>query len=175
MKKANRQALKKQEGNFNEPKVSLMKWCKSYGNLDRFNWIRGLILSELEQDGELGNYIYFGADFIDLYLSGDGVLIFSDTLGGFFGADEVKIMWKYLRSKSKEEKLFYDLEQVAKGATDEELQEYFRVWEAAKQNNINEPETVKRVLNLLQNEKKSRAKEALPLFMRLRLAKEQQR
>lgn len=44
-----------------------------------------------------------------------------------------------------------------------------------QEGNFNEPDIIKRVLDLLTNEKKSRAKEALPLFMRLRLAKEQQR
>lgn len=160
LKRANKQALKSNESKFNPVKISLLKWCEAYGNTSRFEWIKRLILSELEQYEELGKHTYFDADFYDLYLDNDGVLMFSDTLGDFFGDEQVKEVWHYLRAQNMEQKLFYDLEQIIKAATESELKEYFRVWEEAKRNRSNDQDTIKRVLDLLRQEQKQRAKRA---------------
>lgn len=158
LKRANKQALKSKERSFNPVKISLLKWCETYGNISRFEWIKRLILAKLEQDEELGKHVYFDADFYDLYLDNDGVFMFSDTLGGFFGAEQVKEVWQYLKTQNKEQRLFYDLEQVIKAATENEIKEYFRVWEEAQRSRSNDQEMIKQVLGLLQQEQKQKAK-----------------
>lgn len=152
------QALKNGTEKFYPAQLSLTKWCAAYGNLERLEWITDLIFSELEQDKELEEHIYIDLDPRDILLDSDGVLILWDTLSGFFGADQVKGMFKYLKATNEEAKLFYDIKVAIKKATESELEKYSQVWEEAKQNKENSQDVINRVLNIIQQEQHLRTK-----------------
>ena len=156
-KKECKQALKNGTEKFYPVQLSLTQWCTVYGNLDRLDWITELIFSELEQDKELEEYIYFRFEPCDIRLDSDGVLILWDTLSGFFGHNQVKGMYKYLKAHNKEKKFFYEIEMAIKGSTENELERYFRVWEEARQNKTSGQDIITRVLDMIQKEKKRRS------------------
>ena len=144
-------------GKFIPYTVSLQRWCEAYGVPKHFSWIRNLILTELDENEELRDYVRLDADLYDLHLDHDGVFIFSHILQDFFGLEQVRAMWRYLSAKNEEDKLFFKIKKCLEQVSQEELQMYEKTWTsyAAGHENI---DTVQKVLNIIHDEQKNRAR-----------------
>lgn len=112
--------------------VSLQKWCIAYGVPKHFDWLRSLILTELDKDEDIGDYVFIGEDLYDLHLDNDGVFILSHILNDFFGVEQMREMWKYLRTVNEENKLFFDFSEMLKGFTSSQLDEYEKKFEESE-------------------------------------------
>lgn len=137
--------------------VSLQRWCEAYGVPKHFDWIRNLILTELDESEELGEYVGLDAGLYDLHLDHDGVFIFSHILQDFFGLEQVRKMWHYLSAKNKENKLFFEIRKHLEQASQEELQTYEKTWTSYAAEHP-ELETAREILVMIQNEQKSRSR-----------------
>ncbi|MDE5583236.1 MAG: hypothetical protein K2J08_06005 [Ruminococcus sp.] len=124
VRKTMRKNRKENAGKYMPYTVSLQKWCISYGVPKHFDWLRSLVLTELDKDEDIGDYIFIGEDLYDLHLDNDGVFILSHILNDFFGVEQVREMWKYLRAINEEKKLFFDFAEMLKDFTSSQLDEY---------------------------------------------------
>lgn len=152
-----KEAKKDHSGEFIPYTVSLQQWCKLHGVPKHFDWIKNLILTELEHDEDVGDYILLDADFCDIRLNSDGILIFSDILQDFFGLDQIRAMLRYLKAANEEAKILFDVKQHLKIVSNEQLQEYEDTWTSYNAENDG-IETAQKVLSLIRDEKNSRSR-----------------
>lgn len=134
--------------------VSLQKWCIAYGVPKHFDWLRNLILTELDKDEDIGDYVFIGEDLYDLHLDNDGIFILSHILNDFFGVEQVREMWKYLRTVNEENKLFFDFSEMLKSFTSSQLDEYEKKFEESE---VAE-QTKNEFLKFIRAERKSRSR-----------------
>ena len=144
-------------GNFIPYTVSLQKWCNSYGVPKHFDWVRNLILNEMDGDAELGAHVYLDADFYDLHLDSDGIFVFSHILNDFFGVEQVRAMRHYLNQRNTEAKLLFEIKSLVRNASPAKLNEYETAWT----NCVSEHgrlEFARQVLDLIKREKARRSR-----------------
>lgn len=91
--------------------VSIYKLCDNAGKLDCFNQIRNRIFRELEEDEQMAGYVAISVeDFGDIYLSDEGVFMFSEILMGYFEKETIIDLWKYIRELNRRKKSAEDLQ-----------------------------------------------------------------
>lgn len=153
VRKTMRKSRKENVNKYMPYTVSLQKWCIAYGVPKHFDWLRNLILTELDKDEDIGDYVFIGEDLYDLHLDNDGVFILSHILNDFFGVEQVRDMWKYLRTVNEENKLFFDFSEMLKDCTPLQLDEYEKKFEESE---VAE-QTKNEFLKFIRAERKSRS------------------
>lgn len=115
LKKA--QCRNDKEDRFYPSCVNLHKWCERDGVLEFYSLIRRRILTELENDeddGIIGDHIFFKSDLYKLYLDSDGIFLVSHILNGYFGEDCVREMWLFVRRDNKYREFVFQFRQAVK-------------------------------------------------------------
>lgn len=154
VRKTMRKSMKENVNKYMPYTVSLQKWCIAYGVPKHFDWLRSLILTELDKDEDIGDYVFIGEDLYDLHLDNDGIFILSHILNDFFGVEQVREMWKYLRTVNEENKLFFDFSEMLKSFTSSQLDEYEKKFEESE---VTE-QTKNEFLKFIRAERKSRSR-----------------
>lgn len=106
--------------------VDLYSWCEVGNVSDFYNLIRRRILEELEEeesDGTLGDHVFFRDDLYRLYLDNDGIFLLSHILNGYFGVEQVRVVWRDIREKNKKLRIIYDFKKAVETYPTEKLKE----------------------------------------------------
>lgn len=104
MKRITRQI--KHDDEFKPSTVSIREMCELHDGQKYFNQIRNRIYRELDQNLDLGDYIYIDLkDKEDIRLTGDGVFIFFEILAGYFDENHVRDLCMYLCRKNRCEEM----------------------------------------------------------------------
>lgn len=96
----------KHDDEFKPSTVSIREMCELHDGQKYFNQIRNRIYRELDQNLDLGDYIYIDLkDKEDIRLTGDGVFIFFEILAGYFDENHVRDLCMYLCRKNRCEEM----------------------------------------------------------------------
>lgn len=150
LKKKIQQINKSKKDNIIFHRVKLSKWCESYGNMERYSWIVNNLITAMEKDVKLGDYMMLDEN-LDMYLDENGVLMFSDVLIDFFGEKEVLGMYKYLATQNKVLRLCADIKKHIDKTTDSELIDYWNIWKKYSNKN-NTDEYIQIIIQILKSE-----------------------
>lgn len=112
-------------------KVNVGKWLNKYqGDGSRWKWMEEQLLDYCDEN-DLGDYLYMrlGEEGLELYLDEHGLFCFSDVLQGFFGVEECRRMYVFLKDRNMMPRVYRDVREGVKSLTAEQLWEYRKRWE----------------------------------------------
>lgn len=143
--------------------VKVGKWLEAYqGDTSRLEWLYTLLLDYATESELAGQHLYLDyGDYgnsanISLSLDEDGVFLFSDVLQDFLSLDEVRGMWKHLKSKNAMVRVYQDVQTFVKGMNVDELKEYRYKWENTTNDSEIASEVKENVFKLIDSELKKR-------------------
>ena len=131
--------------------VNVGKWTEIYhGNRSRCDWISRLIIEECERDEAAGQGVYISCD-AELSLDEIGICNHWDTLTGFFGADEVREVTRYLRNENKMVRWYEDTAEAVKTMPKEKLAELLGVWTGYKTQDQTGAEVKRNMIRIIRS------------------------
>lgn len=129
----------KHDDEFKPSTVSIREMCELHDGQKYFNQIRNRIYRELDQNLDMGDYIYINLeDKEDIRLTGDGVFIFFEILTGYFDENHVRDLCMYLCRKNRYEEKEYQLAHSFDGCTVPELKKLKETYSKYEAKNADE-------------------------------------